>query len=301
MTASPHNLAKTVTSLHGEAGIAWLRGLSALIAACEQRWSLRALPQFPHLSYHYVAPARRADGTEVVLKLGVRGHDLSREIAALRLFDGAGAVCLCDADESLGVLLLEHLQPGMSLAEVVDEEAATAVAATVMRALWRPVPEQHSFPAVAGWAAGFGRLRERFGGGTGPLPPALVERAERLFDGLLRSMASPVLLHGDLHHGNIVAAGRRPWLAIDPKGVIGEPAYEAGSFLRNPLPHLLAAHQPDRVIARRVDRLADLLGFDRQRLPDWGLPRPFWRPGGASRTTARGPISGSPLRRSWPV
>jgi streptomycin 6-kinase len=84
-------------------------------------------------------------------------------------------------------------------------------------------------------------------------------------------MAAPVVLHGDLHHDNIVAATRAPWLAIDPKGVVGEPAYETGALLRNPMPQLLAMPDPARLTRRRVDQLAGELGFDRARIRGWGL------------------------------
>ena len=51
---------------------------------------------------------------------------------------------------------------------------------------------------------------------------------------LLASGGEPLLLHGDLHQGNILAAGRAPWLAIDPKGVVGEATYETAALLHNP-------------------------------------------------------------------
>ena len=137
-----------------------------------------------------------------------------------------------------------------------------------MRQLWRPVPPDHTFPTVARWAKGMQRLRAEFGGGTGPFPSRLVEKAERLFADLLGSMNAPVLLHGDLHHWNILAAERRPWLAIDPKGIAGEPAYEVGALLRN---RLDAGPDIRRLTMRRVDQLAEALGFDRKRLWAWCL------------------------------
>jgi streptomycin 6-kinase len=140
-----------------------------------------------------------------------------------------------------------------------------------MRQLWRPVPAEHQFPTVAKWAAGMGRLRVRFGGTTGPLPASLVEEAETLFAELIASMGEVVLLHGDLHHENIVAAERQPWLALDPKGLVGEPAYEVGALLRNRLPEPLTQPEASRILARRVDQLAEELGLDRERLLGWGL------------------------------
>ena len=103
-----------------------------------------------------------------------------------------------------------------------------------MRELWRPLPPDSQFPTASQWAAGLSDLRKTFEGGTGPFPARLVEQAESLFRELLGSAEPSVLLHGDLHHFNILAGQRRPWLAIDPKGMAGEPAYEVGALLRNP-------------------------------------------------------------------
>jgi streptomycin 6-kinase len=262
--------ARTIAEVFDAAGAAWLQRLPALIAECERRWSLTILPPF-ELSYNYVAPARRADGTEVVLKLGVPNPELTTEIAALRLYDGYGAARLLDADAEAGFLLLERLRPGTPLVEVADDAQATAIAAGVMRKLWRPVPPEHPFPDVRRWARSLYTLRERYDGTTGPLPPRLVDQAVRLYDELIASSSAPVLLHADLHHWNILAAEREPWLALDPKGVVGEPAYEVGALLRNPIPDIATFPDAPRILGRRIDQLAELLGFDRQRLIGWGI------------------------------
>lgn len=264
-------LARTILELYGERGAEWLERLPATIAECERRWSLKVLPPFQPLSYNYVAPAVRADGAEVVLKLGVPNPELRTEIEALRLYEGRGIVRLLDADAEKGILLLERLRQGVPLSSLEDDEQATTIAAQVMRQLWRPAPPDHPFPTVAKWGLGFRRLRAEFNGGTGPFPRALVVAAETLFTELLASSAEPVLLHGDLHHENILSAERQPWLALDPKGVVGEPAYETGALLRNPFPHLLAWPNVHRILARRVDQLTEELRFDRERLVAWGL------------------------------
>ena len=84
-------------------------------------------------------------------------------------------------------------------------------------------------------------------------------------------MTESVLLHGDLHHENILAAERAPWLGIDPKGVIGEPTYETGALLRNRLPNLLDAPQAVRVLTRRIDQLSEELNLDRTRVRNWAM------------------------------
>ena len=266
----PADFAQRMMEVHGAAGRAWLAGLPGLLAACAADWGLKVGPPFP-LSYNYVAPATRADGTEVVLKVGVPCVGLWGEMAALRVYDGRGSVQLLAADHERGVMLLERLRPGTTLLAVEDDPAATEIAAGVMRALRHPPPADHAFRTVDAWAAGLGKLRARFGGATGPLPADLVLRAESLFAELLASQAPPVVLHADLHHGNILAATRAPWLAVDPQGVVGEPASEVGVWLHNPLPQLLQQPDPSRILARRIDQLSDLLGFDRTRIHAWGL------------------------------
>ncbi len=271
MDVVPHDLSQTIVELYGTEGVEWLERLPSLIADCERRWSLTVMPPFEPLSYNYAAPAVRLDGAAVVLKVGVPNPELLTEIEALALYDGRGIVRLLDADRQQGILLLERLRPGTPLLSLADDERETSIAGQVMRQLWRPVPPEHPFPTVARWAAGLERLRACFDGGAGPFPGILVETAEALFAELIGSMAEPVLLHGDLHHENILAAERQPWLALDPKGLVGEPAYEVGALLRNPLPELLTWPQPERILGRRVDQLAGDLGFDRTRLVGWGL------------------------------
>lgn len=260
-----------IRQLFGEAGAAWLQGLPELIETCSQRWSIQVLEPYTPLSYNYAARARGAGGEPLVLKLGIPHPELVSEIAALQHFDGDGMVRLVQADASLGALLLERLEPGTPLREVADEEQATRIAAGVMQQLWKPISEPHPFPSAAKWGRGFERLRAEFGGGTGPFDKRMVSRAEGLFAELLASAGAPVLLHGDLHHWNILAAQRQPWLALDPKGVVGEPAYETGALLRNPFPHLLEMQNPRRMLRRRADMLAELLGFDRQRISGWAF------------------------------
>jgi streptomycin 6-kinase len=257
-----------VVDIHGAAGVAWLDRLPSIMAGCAQRWSLTVLPPFADLSYNYVAPAIREDGTHVVLKAGVPHVELFREIAALSWFNGRGIVRLLDADPEEGVLLLERLEPGTPLFSVGDDEEATRIAARLMRSLWKPAPAGHRFATLAGWAAGLARLRARFDGGCGPFPADLVDRAERLFEELIDSTAKQMLIHGDLHHGSILRSEREPWLILDPKGVVGEPLWDAVYFSRSLLSE---ATDPKRVLVRRLDQLAQELGFDRTRLVAWGL------------------------------
>lgn len=262
----PQEFERTVRAAFPE-GAAWLRSLPSLIAECERRWQVSVDAEPFDLSYNFVAPAVTHQGRDVVVKIGVPCPELRNEITALSLYRGGAAVELLDADPEHGMLLLERVQPAATLT-TVDDECATRIAAGVMRDLWRPLPPAHEFPTAADWASGLRRLRLRFDGDVGPFDRSLVARAESLFRELLGSSAAPVLVHGDLQHFNILSATRRPWTAIDPKGLAAEPAYDVGALLRNPAPDRFLDSTVQR---RRVDILEGELGFDRSRIIAWGI------------------------------
>ena len=263
--------ARTMAALHGDAGRTWLANLPALLVDYAQKWLFTPLAPFP-LSYHYVTAVRCADGSEAVFKAGPPCAARRQEIIALQAFGGRGMARLLAHDLDGGVALIERIRPGCMLAELSDEQA-TEAAAGVMEQLWQARAEAvfGEFPTIQQWGQGFARLRARYHGGSGPFPAGLLAQAEGLFAELAASSNSPVLLHGDLHHFNILAAERTPWLAIDPQGVVGEPAYEVGALLRNPFVKLPPPVELARIQARRVDHLAERLGLERERLAGWGL------------------------------
>lgn len=268
----PHTFTQFMVDLYGERGAAWVENLPQLVADCAARWGLDVQAPFPVLSYNFADPAIDANGRSLVLKIGVPNRELLTEMAALRCYAGRGICQLYAADAEWGALLIERLQPGAMLLEVADDEAATTIAAQVMQQLWRPLaPDEAAlFPTIADWGSGLQRLRATFGAGVGPFPQKLVETAVALFTDLRATASASALLHGDLHHYNILRATRQPWLAIDPKGVIGEPAYEVGAFMRNPL-NLAQWPELPQVLARRAAIFAHILGFSRQRVLAWSL------------------------------
>ncbi len=262
----PPDFVATVSATF-EDGAAWLRALPTLLDTCTAHYGLTIGAPFD-LSYNFVAPALLADGTQVVLKLGVPNPELTTEILALERYGGNGAARLLASDPDRGILLLERLQPGTMLAALTDDEQATEIAGTLMRRLWQPAEAEHPFHTVVDWGnRAMRELRKTFGDGAGPFPPRLVALAEAHFAAAALSK-DDVLLHGDLHHENILAATREPWLVIDPKGIVGPRGYECGTFLRN---HWLSKADPARVLARRVDQLAEILELERDEILGWGV------------------------------
>ena len=163
---------------------------------------------------------------EAVLKLGPPepGH-LAAEATALARYGGHGAVRLLAHDHVRGALLLERAVPGTMARAMVPERdlVATAAIITVMRRLHSAVPPSAGLPdLVERDRPSFVDHLRRYPGDT-PFPRRLVVRAAGLLEELSASATDRVLLHGDLHHDNVLRAQREPWLAIDPHGVVGDP------------------------------------------------------------------------------
>ena len=269
----PAEFIQRIRGALGEDGAAWLRDLPGLAADLADRWQVTLGEPF-ELSYNYVARARRQDGTEVVFKVGSWGAETVQEIRALSIYGGVGSCRLMEADESRGAMLLERVRPGTMLRQVAadDDDAATRIAASLMRRLWRPADEiqdRSGLRPLSEWFRAFARHRA-FYGGPGPFPERVMDHAEGVTRELLASAPAEVLLHADFHHDNVLASSRDGWLAIDPKGMLGDPGYEVGPFLLNPDPRPSPPRTP-RQLARRLALQAANLALDRKRLRLWGI------------------------------
>jgi streptomycin 6-kinase len=269
--AVPPLLARNVVATWGAPGRRWLADLPTLVAGVARDWDLELGAAFP-LSYHWVVAATRTDGTPAVLKLGVPGSaHLAVEAATLQAYDGHGAVRLLAYDPDRGALLLERADPGTPATTLVPDRdtEATAAAVAVLGRLHRVPPPSCALPDLETQRDAFtGHLRTY--PGDDPLPRHLVDRAGRLFDDLCASATQRVVLHGDLHHDNILAATREPWLAIDPHGAVGDPGYDLGALLYNPDP---ARHEQTLLdlLPARLDQLAAGTGEPAERVLAWAF------------------------------
>jgi streptomycin 6-kinase len=275
MLKLPPEFIQTIGGTFKEKGRRWLAALPGNIEQASHRWQLSDIRPLSDLSYNYVAYASRAENEtskrqEVVLKLGVPDRELQSGIAALRHYNGHGACRLLDSDSRRGILLVERLNPGHTLVSLEDDDRATEIAAGVMSQLWGcSVSLTRSLSQGVGaeciqlknWFVGLKRLRRHFAGKTGPLPERLVARAELLSGALLTENKDEVLLHGDLHHYNILDSARG-WLAIDPKGLIGPRGYEVGPLLINPVANFLSRSDSRKQTHRRVAILSEKLGME---------------------------------------
>lgn len=268
----PDALARNVVAAWGADGARWLAELPATLRELARDWDLTPGPAY-ELSYHYVAAVTCGDGTPAVLKLGVpgAGGSLAEEAPALAAFGGRGAVRLLRVALDRGALLLERVTPGWRARDLVParDAEATSVAVAVMRRLHVPPPPGCAIRAVVTQAAAFDRYLRAYGP-AGPLPAELVARAGGLMRELSASATERVVLHGDLHHDNILRGEREPWLAIDPHGLVGDPGYEVGSLLFNPDPDDRDAALT-ALVPGRVEQLAAELAMPIERVVAWGF------------------------------
>lgn len=267
----PGGLAATIAGVYGERGRVWVAEAPRIISAACDRWGVDLAEPFELLSYNYVAPGVLRDGARVVVKAGVPSQEMAWEISALRHFAGESAVRLLDADPGGAALLLERIEPGSTLSALGDDGQETRIAARVMRRLWRPGTLDVDLPSLAYLFDAFRRLRERHGGGPGPLPGDLLQRAEEEVAGLLGTAPSPMVLHGDFHHGNVLWDAERGWVVIDPPGAIGDPAAEPGMFLCNPHDRIAWTGDLPALMRRRIDIIAGEAELDAGRVTRWGF------------------------------
>ncbi|KIL51035.1 aminoglycoside phosphotransferase family protein [Jeotgalibacillus campisalis] len=256
---------KSVHLYAKEKGEDWLMKLPFLIQHAEQKWNLTVKEPYT-LSINYVAPAERMDGERVVIKICLPGDGFTHELRALNHFKGNGMVRLLDWDEEKGILLLQHISPGTSLKDVLQDEEACKIAARVIKRLAHPAPAETVIPTVEDRRKSLGIMMAAHPEGVGPITFPVLSKALNLFSYLTQSVRQPYLLHGDFHHYNVLLSGEKEWVAIDPKGLIGEIEYDLIQFLLNCLPdkELIACTK------RRVAIFTEELDLNEERLLQWG-------------------------------
>ncbi|MFL5831956.1 MAG: aminoglycoside phosphotransferase family protein [Solirubrobacteraceae bacterium] len=250
----------------------WLAALPRQIEEIAQTWSLElGEPILPGGQCAWVAPVRDRDGRELVLKVGWRHPEAEHEADALRLWQGDGAVRCYDALtlDDTAVLLLERCVPGVPLGAVLAEPEQDVVVASLLRRLRTHSPAAgHPFRPLHeicdAWADEF---ETDFAADSRGLDSGIARQVANLLRALPRSAQHEVLLCTDLHAENILSADRDPWLAIDPKPFIGDPAFDAVQHMLNcderlALDPVALAH-----------RMADLLQVDRERVTLWLFAR----------------------------
>lgn len=274
----PELLCERARGWGGAEGAEWLERLPATVAGLVHRWQLvLGEPLEAHVSY--VATVQTPTG-EAVLKIlmagdtpYLAGRTPFDEPEALTVWDGNGAIRLLDFDATNHAMLLERCRPGFRLgdSDAVSLDEADDVAAGLFERLWCPPPTTASFTSTSVFAGEIAdHIATTYEQTGAAIEPALVDDTLAALTELQSAPVSPVLVHGDLHHNNILAATRQEWLAIDPLPRAGDPCLDAVMFL---LFRKGSTPDPERTWGDDIDRFCRRLGLDGGRVKQWLLAR----------------------------
>lgn len=253
--------------LCGNTGRKWLNDLPQIIAEIEKSWSVKTEKPFQNLSYNYVAPCIRADGSDAVLKIALPldSPEIFNEARFLKMTNGNGAVKLFEVDENRRAILLERSMPGENLKEVCGgkEIEAVEIAIPILRELLKKPPENSAFRTLDEWFGNFFTRAPKT-----DFPVEYQNKARRIYEHL-SPVSEKYLIHGDFHHENILSAIREPFLAIDPKGIIGGVGYETAVFLNNHLWWLASGQNLREKLNAAVRRFSESFGIAPADLQKW--------------------------------
>jgi streptomycin 6-kinase len=246
----------------------WLAQLPHTVHLLQQQWSLALEAPFEIASAAWVAPAKLADGTFAVLKVAMPHVEGDHEIDGLRFWQGSPTVQLLQSDPKLCAMLLERCDPGEGLWKRPRSEQDLVLAGILQR-LWRMPPAPHPFRQLSAMLAGW---KDRTLAHEAQWPDVgLVQEGLRLLADLAATATDQALLATDLHAGNVLSAHREPWLVIDPRPYIGDPAYDATQ-------HLLNRAGAGSDAAGTIHRFAQLAGLDPERVRLWTFARAAAQP-----------------------
>ncbi|MFJ6850408.1 aminoglycoside phosphotransferase family protein [Streptomyces sp. NPDC091271] len=277
MFETPEAFARGTIEREGERGAAWLSELPGIVDELLELWGCVPDGEVMHGGVGVVVPVRRRTGDTAVFKVSFPHPGNVHEPDALSAWGGRGAVLLHERDDERFAMLLERAQAS-TLAEVEDAEEVVTVAGRISHRLAVPAP------------AGLPRLREQADTWeeqmrtdadelTHALSPYAVDAALATIRELGR-IQPDALIHGDLHARNILRADRGPWLAVDPKGYAGDPAYDGGTLLKSRALTLLGRDDLRRALQRTLDVFTEAAELDRERTRRWAqfhaVQAAFW-------------------------
>ena len=278
----PDTFARATIAREGERGAAWLATLPALVADLMERWQCEPDGAVTHGGVGLIVPVRQdqRDGraaAAAVIKVSFPHPGNVAEPDAFEAWDGHGAVRLYARADEHFAMLLERAHSD-TLAEVADNDEIALVAGRLSRRLAIPAPP--GLPRLShragGWDESFRRDAREL---THMLAPEAVAAALATVHELGREQPD-LVVHGDFHGRNILRAHREPWLAVDPKGYVGDPAYDAGTLLKARVRELAAADRPEKAVQRMLEVFAEAAELDPERVRRWAqfhaVDAAFW-------------------------
>jgi streptomycin 6-kinase len=235
MMEIPAYFLKNARRQFGQKGPAWVRELPAILAHCQDKWELRDIMPVDELSINLVCLATSEKYGEVILKIPGPTSERFTEMRALQHYAGRHTCTLLEADFNMASMLLQRLVPGHDLWSVSDRQKQLEIGGRLAAILPINLDNTRGFPHYTDWMARAFITTSRDYNPSAEMS-ALMKAALNLIGETDPDSWPDLLLHGDLHHSNILASGHGHWKVIDPQGVIGARFLEPARFIEN---HLL--------------------------------------------------------------
>jgi streptomycin 6-kinase len=258
-------LKQNMENIYGERGKLWVSSLPHILAELAIHWKLSNILPVDNMTFNYVAKATTNTNVPVVLKISYDEKSISDEILALKYFDGSGSIQLIAHNERYHALLLQQAVPGITLKSLYPSQIEYVMDCYIdtMRLLHsKPLPKKNNYRHISDWLMAIDNLKSQ------ECPLYLIQKAIALKNTLLTSMTAEIFLHGDLHHDNLLKDGEH-WLAIDPKGIVGESEFEMAAFDFMNINELANMSNVKNILEARIDLLAAKAQLNPKRINDW--------------------------------
>lgn len=257
-----------IRELYGEEGETWINDLPSRLTQLSEKWNFRFLSIMPDLTYNFVGLVEMIPtGTCAIIKMGLKHENIATEVQWLQCFNKSVPKIYWH-DDKCHAFLMGCLEPGNSLKTLVkagQDDSATRILCHTIKDLQSHQQNNPNFPHISRLAGSFSLLKNHLDG-------KILSKAESLFHGLVSDRIQDVLLHGDLHHDNVLSSGTT-WKVIDPHGYVGDPVFEVGAMIYNPCDYFPKEKSISQTVERRLKILAEELSFDAKRIKAWAYCR----------------------------
>lgn len=254
---------ENIKKIYSESGHQWLLNLPKQIMKLSKEWEFELIQVMPELSYSFVALVK-CQNKSAIIKIAHSEQSLARESLCLSSFQ-KDSPAIFNFDEKENAILMEYIYPGKPLKNLVkagqDDQATKIICDVICKLRLQTIPNQHPFKHLSELASDLTILKGNF-------DEKLLNKAICLFQELTADRSNDIMLHGDLHHDNILSSDHN-WKIIDPHGYIGEPTAEVGAMIRNPYNCFPTDKPLRKILERRLSILRDELPYDFERIKAW--------------------------------
>lgn len=258
-------LKQNIIDIYGENGKRWIDTLPGIVNELSDQWGLAHITPVDNMSFNYVVKAIAPNNKPVILKLCYDKISFANERQALQYFDGNGMVQLIVDNEMHNALLLQQAIPGITLTSLYPvqmEYVMDSYVNTMKKLHSKRLSNKNNFNHIRDWLQSIDKLTEKY------CSYSLLNKTLNLKNELLATITAEILLHGDLHHDNILQHDDK-WLAIDPKGVVGEAEFEIAAFDFMYVNEMAQTNNIKNILENRIDLLAKKSKLNSKRIKDW--------------------------------